>query len=77
MGTMVEKHNYDIANGCAIINPYITLDMQNPNFPLQLTRITLGPKCREVEVNLSQIKYLLKERGIKACVEVSDIDTYR
>ena len=61
-----------------IVNPYKDFSLLSPSFPLKLKKVILGPKCSEREINLFQIKAMLKDKGF-VDVEVlpSKIDSYR
>lgn len=70
--------DYHITSESSIINPYITLDMLAPDFPLELTCVTLGPKFPAHEgINIDQLQHLLKERGLSQYIQPSNITTYR
>ena len=53
--------------GFGIISPIVTfpIEKSNNHFPLLLNRITFGPKAKEVDVNISQLAYLIEVKGIK------------
>lgn len=50
-----------------IISPIVTFSVEKNNnqFPLLLNKITLGPKAKEVNVNINQLTYLIEVKGIK------------
>lgn len=73
----VKGKDYYITSGSSIINPFVTLDMLAPDFPLELTSVTLGPKFPEHDVNRDQLQHLLKERGLSQHIQQSKIKTYR
>ena len=72
-------------SGFGIISPIVTfpIDEKNHQFPLLINKITFGPKAREVDVNINQLAYLMKVKGIKhnnACndfITASNIKHYR
>ena len=80
-GNSLDQKKWILANNvfCPIVEKDI-LDNCN-EFPLVLTKIILGPKFAELEVNLRQIQLMVSESGIKnasaiQCV-ASDITNYR
>ncbi|MCQ2360477.1 MAG: DUF2971 domain-containing protein [Paludibacteraceae bacterium] len=62
-----------------IVNSAVDLDFSK--FPLQLTKIILGPKCPEKEINIKQIKAMMQANNIPNAgdieVVISSIDNYR
>ncbi|MBR4547897.1 MAG: DUF2971 domain-containing protein [Paludibacteraceae bacterium] len=74
----VKEKDYYITPGSSIINPFVTLDMQAPDFPLNLKSVTLGPKFpRHDGTNIDQLRNLLKARGLPQKIQPSKITTYR
>lgn len=61
-----------------ILSKYVTFGLQDPNFPLKLQKIILGPNAPEKTVNRNQLELLLYEMGItNVKVEISLIESYR
>lgn len=75
---LVKEKDYYMMNDSSIINSYVTFDMNHVDFPLELKKITLGPKCPEQQVNIIQIVHLLKVSGFSGVeVNESSVKTYR
>ncbi len=72
------KWNKTDKNG--IINPSVDFELDE-TFPLQLTKIILGPKCPEKYVNIEQVRALIKDKNLvnssDIVVTTSSIDNYR
>lgn len=75
---------YDERHGIAA--PIVAFDItdNNNHFPLVIRQIILGPKAREAEVNVEQLKCLLRMNNIyirtregEAAVDKSEITNYR
>ena len=74
----------------SILNPYIDFELNNPDFPLELIEIILGPKCPEQEINKMQLEEMIRRKKSyinldiskktdisKLKVELSEINHYR
>lgn len=61
----------------SIINPVVDFKLNSSSFPIQLKRIIMGPKLPELNVNISQIDYLISLRGYSIEIARSEIDNYR
>lgn len=61
----------------SIINPIVDFKLNSSSFPIQLKRIIMGPKTPELNVNISQIDYLISLRGFSIEIVPSEIDNYR
>ena len=59
----------------SIPNPYIVIDKEA--FPLKLKTIILGPNMNDVNTIEVQLRTLLKQKGVKAEVKLSDKTGYR
>ena len=71
-----EKWIYNSDYG--IIHPIVIFDKKkNHSYPLNLKKITLGPKFKEADTNMAQIKYLLHKNGMQVDLEKSAIEFYR
>jgi hypothetical protein len=61
-----------------ILSRYIMFELNNPDFPLRLEKIILGPNCPEGHLNRRQFEVLLNSKGMSGVsVELSRIDSYR
>lgn len=58
-----------------IINPYLDFDIKT--FPLQPTKISLGPKYPERKINVKQLQTYIRQKGYNFKVIESKIDNYR
>lgn len=61
----------------SIINPIVDFNFNSSGFPIQLTKIILGPKMQELNINSNQITYLLSIKGYAIEVINSSIQNYR
>lgn len=57
--------NWFISNSSSVLAPFINLPLQNSNFPLRLVKIHLGPRCPNSEINLKQLKLIIREMNRK------------
>lgn len=74
----VKESGYYITNSNSIINPYVTLNMNSGEFPLELKTITFGPKFPEQKVNQLQLFSLLRSKGLyRVKIQESNVITYR
>ncbi len=60
-----------------ILNPYITIPLDDFGLPLRLEKIILGPKCPELSTNQKQFGELIREKQLGIEVEISKINNYR
>jgi hypothetical protein len=61
-----------------ILNPYITINLEDTDLPIRLEKIWLGLKCPEKYVNKKQFEELLRFKKIKNVqVSPSSINSYR
>ncbi|MEZ2338375.1 DUF2971 domain-containing protein [Mucilaginibacter sp. RCC_168] len=63
----------------SILNPYVEFKLNDPDSPVQLTNIVLGPKCQEKEINKKQLEQLIRElraRKIEDPVTKLPVDEY-
>ncbi len=61
----------------SIINPIVDFKLNSVGFPMLLKRIILGPKMQEVDINKSQLEYLISLRGYSVNTDISKIKNYR
>ena len=71
----------------SIINPYVDFRLNTPDFPIKLTKVILGPKCPESEINSVQLSEMIRSKTetasnndsdiSKIVVEISPINHYR
>lgn len=71
-----KKKEWYKTNDSSIINPYIEFDLNDDNFPLELKKIVLGPKCPEAAYNRAQIEAMLNKKS-EIEVSLSKIEIYR
>ncbi len=61
-----------------ILSKYAIFHLNDPNFPLSLDKIILGPNCPESQLNKRQFEVFLDEQNISTVkVENSKIESYR
>ena len=66
-----------------IIAPVVSfsVDKKNCQFPLVLSRIILGPNLRERNINIEQLRLMIKNKQIKVAddfeIAFSTIESYR
>ena len=74
----VKESGYFITSSNSIITPYVTLNMDSGEFPLELKTITFGPKFPEQKVNQLQLFSLLRSKGLyRVKIQESNVITYR
>jgi hypothetical protein len=66
-----------MAEPYGIINPYVVFSLNDKEFPLQISEIIVGPKKNEIDLNISQLKQLIKEKGRNYRVSKSQVQVYR
>lgn len=81
---IVPEKGWELTNSHQILNPYVDFKLNDPNFPLRLTKIVLGSKCPENKINKKQFQQYIRELNILADrdlndlkVEISSINSYR
>lgn len=63
--TKERKQDWVLTNDHSIIIPVIDFNLNDPEFPLNLREIILGPNCPEKEINVKQIEELLRISGFR------------
>ncbi len=58
----------------SIINPIIDFQLNNSKFPIKLNGIMLGPKCPEQEINMVQLREMIRKKSIDAKLKGVDIE---
>lgn len=74
-----EKINWDM-NKLGIFNSYVELNVftAHPNiFPMKITKIILGPKVAEQNINIMQLEYFKRKKKYAFDIEISKIKSYR
>jgi hypothetical protein len=66
-----------IAEPYSIINPMVIFDLNKNEFPLKITEVMLGPKRAERQINKSQLKQMLREKGKVIDITESERNVYR
>lgn len=61
-----------------IVNPFVTISLDDNALPIELTEIILGPKCPEMIANKKQFEQLLREKSMNnVLTSFSRIKNYR
>ncbi len=77
------KTEWNLTHSHKIINPFITIDLDDNDLPIKLTKIWLGPKSPEKYINKKQFEELLRKSRINYSghhsvdVVLSNIKNYR
>jgi hypothetical protein len=66
-----------IAEPYSIVNPMVIFDLSKNEFPLKITEVMLGPKRPESQLNKTQLKEMLNEKGQNIEVTESERNVYR
>jgi len=66
-----------IAEPYTIVNPMVVFELDKNEFPLKITEVMLGPKRPERQLNRSQLKQMLSEKGKNIEITASDRNVYR
>jgi len=66
-----------IAQPYSIINPMVIFDLNKNEFPLKIKEVMLGPKRAERQLNKSQLKQMLSEKGKTIDITESERNVYR
>ena len=75
--SIVKNRDWVKTSDHSIINPYVEFEISNPEFPLKLKTIVLGPKCPEQTTNEYQLKELIRQKNYLIDVRTSLIKNYR
>ena len=68
---------WTIAQPYSIVNPMVIFDLNKNEFPLKIKEVMLGPKRAERQLNKSQLKQMLSEKGKKIDITESERNVYR
>jgi hypothetical protein len=71
------EKNWIVAEPYSIVNPIVIFDLNKNEFPLKIKEVMLGPKRAERQLNKSQLKQLLSEKGKKIDITESARNVYR
>lgn len=72
------KKDWCLTTSHQIINPFVTIALDDDAIPFELKEIMLGPKCPEIIANKKQFTQLLRERNLdNVTTEISRIKNYR
>jgi hypothetical protein len=66
-----------IAQPYSIVNPMVIFDLNKNEFPLKIKEVMLGPKRAERQLNKSQLKQMLSEKGKTIDITESERNVYR
>lgn len=66
-----------IAEPYSIVNPMVIFDLNENEFPLKIKEVMLGPKSAERQLNKSQLKQMLSEKGKTIDITESARNVYR
>jgi hypothetical protein len=66
-----------IAQPYSIVNPMVIFDLNKNEFPLKIKEVMLGPKRAERQLNKSQLKQMLSEKGKTMDITESERNVYR
>jgi hypothetical protein len=66
-----------VAEPYAIVNPFVVFNFNEPNFPIDISEIILGPKKSEIDLNTSQLKQMLLEKRKTYTITKSSVQVYR
>ncbi len=66
-----------IAEPYSIVNPMVIFDLNKNEFPLKIKEVMLGPKRAERQLNKSQLKQMLSEKGKNIVITESARNVYR
>jgi hypothetical protein len=66
-----------IAQPYSIVNPMVIFDLHKNEFPLKIKEVMLGPKRAERQLNKSQLKQMLSEKGKIIDITESELNVYR
>lgn len=61
----------------SIVNPMVIFDLNKNEFPLKIKEVILGPKRAERQLNKSQLKQMLSEKGKSIDITESERNVYR
>jgi len=68
------KKDWLLTTSHNILNPFVEFKLNDPDMPLHLTKIVLGPKCPENQINKKQFQQYIRDLRNKPEYILSDVE---